>query len=183
MLLFILPVHDQLQLQLLEPHDAEALVTLITAEHRHLKQWLGWLEEVPSLEQQRAFIAQSLQQFASGEALVTGIRYAGVLCGVISVNRFDHQTKTATLGYWLSERYTGQGIMTDAVRAMMSLCFFERAMQVVEIRVAQHNVKSRMVAKRLGFTEAETVPAAENLYGRFVDHVVYRMTREAYNHG
>ena len=171
--MFILPVHGQLQLQLLEPHDAEALVTLITAEHRHLKQWLGWLEEVPSLE----------QQFASGEALVTGIRYAGVLCGVISVNRFDHQTKTATLGYWLSERYTGQGIMTDAVRAMMSLCFFERAMQVVEIRVAQHNVKSRMVAKRLGFTEAETVPAAENLYGRFVDHVVYRMTREAYNHG
>ena len=60
------------------------------------------------------------------------------------------------------------------VRALVNYCFFERGMEAVEIHAAVGNIKSRAVAERLGFALQGTVSNAENLYGRWVDHAVYR---------
>ncbi|CEA00078.1 Putative ribosomal N-acetyltransferase YdaF [Metalysinibacillus saudimassiliensis] len=180
--MFVMTVNDKVSLQLLEPQHAAALFAIVDREREYLRQWLGWLDNKRSVQTQALFIGSGLKQFAEGKGLTTGILYEGELCGTASITSYDPITKTATLGYWLSESYTGKGIATDVVRALMDYCFFERGVEVVEIRAAVGNIKSRAIAERLGFTWHSTAHNAENLYGRWVDHAVYQMTRKDYNH-
>lgn len=181
--MFVMYVNDKISLQLLEPQHAQALFQVVERERNYLRQWLGWLDNTKNSQTQALFLSAELKKFAEGKALTTGILYEGELCGVAGINSYNSITKTATLGYWLSESFTGKGIITDVVRALVNYCFFERGMEAVEIHAAVGNIKSRAVAERLGFALQGTVSNAENLYGRWVDHVVYQMTRTAYNHG
>lgn len=181
--MFVMYVNDKISLQLLEPQHAQALFQVVERERNYLRQWLGWLDNTKNSQTQALFLSAELKKFAEGKALTTGILYEGELCGVAGINSYNPITKTATLGYWLSESFTGKGIITDVVRALVNYCFFERGMEAVEIHAAVGNIKSRAVAERLGFALQGTVSNAENLYGRWVDHAVYQMTRIAYNHG
>ena len=82
------------------------------------------------------------------------------------------------VGYWLAQEYNGKGIMTQSVRDLIRLGFDDYSLGRVEIRCAVENRKSRAIPERLGFKQEGTIRRAENLYGKYVDHVVYGLLRQ-----
>lgn len=134
------------------PDDAEALFDIIVAERDRLRRWLGpWVDGTRTAEEQRTWILRSLAAEHDREA--NGIWLAsGALAGTIglSVNPVDNGGE---IGYWLSERYEGRGLVTRATSAMLDLAFGGLALHRVTIRAAVTNLRSRAVPERLGFTQ------------------------------
>jgi ribosomal-protein-serine acetyltransferase len=106
---------------------------------------------------------------------MTGLWAKGVLCGVAAYHPIDWENRSAALGYWLAADHQGRGLMTRAVRALVTHAFTELGLNRVEIRCAVGNGKSRAIPLRLGFSEEGVVREAQWLNGRFVDHAVYGM--------
>lgn len=60
--MFKLPINQEIHLQLLMPKDAEILVSALKENQDHLKQWLIWAVELPSIEDYKTKIIPSWLQ-------------------------------------------------------------------------------------------------------------------------
>lgn len=176
--MFSLHVSDDLALDLLEERDAEELYALVLEDRAHLERFLPWAKGV-TLDGERAFLRQGLQRFARGEGVRCGIRVAGVLAGTVGVTKVRPQVGGAELGYFLTARYEGRGIMTRAVAGLARAMFRERGFRKLEIRCEPDNDRSRRVAERLGFRHEGTLRRAHAASdGSAVDLEVYGLLRE-----
>ncbi|MCL4517403.1 MAG: GNAT family N-acetyltransferase [Firmicutes bacterium] len=168
-------VNDDIQLKLLELHDAEEIFAQTDESRNCLREWLPWVDSTKTVEDTRSFIKATLNQFASNNGFQTGIWYKGQLAGVIGFHRIDWPNRSTNIGYWLGKRFQGQGIMTNSVRALVDIAFGEYNLNRVEIRAAVENLKSRAIPERLGFRNEGCIRQSEWLYDHFVDHIVYGM--------
>lgn len=57
----------------------------------------------------------------------------------------------AELGYWIGKRYWGQGLIPEAVRALLRRCFLELGCTAVWCGYYDGNEKSRRVQEKCGF--------------------------------
>ncbi|QSO49915.1 GNAT family N-acetyltransferase [Alicyclobacillus mengziensis] len=168
-------VRDDIEIKLLEPRDADAMFALTEGSRTYLRQWLPWVDATQTVDDSKAFIQSTLQQFAANNGFQAGILYRGELAGVIGFHGVSWTNRSTSIGYWLGERFQGQGIMTCVCRAMVNIAFEEYGLNRVEIRAAVENHKSRAIPERLGFQQEGVCRQAEWLYDYFVDHVVYGM--------
>lgn len=72
-----------------------------------------------------------------------------VACGL---HRVDWTVRRFEIGYWRRTGYGGQGLVDEAVRALVALAFGTLRAERVEIRCDAANVRSARVAERCGFT-------------------------------
>ncbi|WP_353198960.1 GNAT family N-acetyltransferase [Sandarakinorhabdus sp.] len=75
-----------------------------------------------------------------------------VLLGVIGLSP-DEAANTAELGYWLSPAHWGQGIATEAARAVVSFGFENLGLPVLQSGYFEDNPASGQVLRKLGFVE------------------------------
>ncbi|KAB3535293.1 GNAT family N-acetyltransferase [Alkaliphilus pronyensis] len=168
-------INDEIELRLLELSDAEALTNLTNECSEYLRRWLPWVDDSASIEDRLNFIKMTKKQYADNKGFQSGIWYKGELAGVIGYHGMDWSNKVTSLGYWLGERFQGNGIMTKATKAFVEYALVDMKLNRVEIRCAEENSKSRSIPKRLGFKEEGLIREAEWLYDHYVNHVVYGM--------
>lgn len=99
------------------------------------------------------------------------------LVGNISFNIINHNLKMVEIGYWLSETYQGNGIITRAVSKLIDVAFSDLAIEKIQISVGTDNLPSRKVCERLGMKLEGIISNSENLNGRIIDHVIYGLSR------
>ena len=168
-------ISDALILRPLTLDDAPMLFSQIDANRSHLREWLPWLDHHLLPVDTNGYIGHSRQQEISTSGIVRGIWFNGDLCGVVDLHKLEKQHRKTEMGYWLGAKFQGQGIMTQAVRAMVDYAFETLKLNRVEIRCAEHNHKSRHIPERLNFTNEGLIRDAEWLYDHFVNNVVYGM--------
>lgn len=173
--MFRLIVDEELELGLVEERHAAALFALVEQHREHLRTWLPWLDRNRTVDDTLTHVRDSLAQFAANKGPSTGLWAKGTLCGVAAFHPIDLDNRSVSLGYWLAADRQGHGLMTRAVRALVSHALAELGLNRVEIRCAVGNSKSRAIPLRLGFTDEGVVREAQWLNGRFVDHVIYGM--------
>ncbi|MEN1966571.1 GNAT family protein [Lentibacillus sp. N15] len=173
--MFYQEVDEEVTLKLLVFTDAQALFHLTDQSRDNLREWLSWVDQTETVDDSRAFIEHTLQQYDDNKGLTAAIMYQGQLAGTISFNSFDWSCRIGYIGYWLGEEFQGQGIMTRAVRAFIDYGFTDLALHRIDIRAAYENSKSRAIPERLGFVEEGLLRQTEWLYDHYVDHVVYGM--------
>lgn len=173
-------VDNDIQLVLLVPEVTQALFKLTEQNRQYLKQWLGWLDLVQTIEDTHTFIDTAIYQHNHHEASSFAVFYQEQLVGVAGFNQLDHQHKWGAIGYWLSESHNGKGIITRVVAKLVEYGFVEQKLDKVEIRCAEHNLKSRRIPERLGFTYEATLRQCEWLYDRYVNHAVYSLLKSEY---
>ncbi len=79
----------------------------------------------------------------------------------------------AELGYWLSEKYWGKGIMTEAVKLVSELGFKKLKLHRVYVNVHKGNKASARVLEKAGF-KLEGINRKNVLKdGRIVDSILY----------
>jgi RimJ/RimL family protein N-acetyltransferase len=83
---------------------------------------------------------------------------------------FSPEKKDAELGYWLSEQHWGQGLMTEAVNAMLA---DGASLGIKKFVACYHagNLVSAKILKRHGFIEKGTCRNFSKAQGREVDVV------------
>ena len=179
--MFILPVSDTISLKLLEQEDAEELFALVNESHTHLREWLPWVDGALSAESYRPVIAMWLKQFADHNGFQAGILFRGEIAGMIGFHSINQINSSTSIGYWIADRFKGQGIMTASTRAMIDCAFTTYKLNRVEIRCGIDNLKSRAIPERLGMHLEGIQRDGEFLYDHFHDLAVYSILKRDWN--
>lgn len=178
--MFKYELQNETELRLLEARHAGELFALTDQSRVYLREWLPWVDFTKTIDDSRQFIEAGLKQFSSNNGFQAGIWYKGELAGVIGLHHINWANKATSIGYWLGEKFQGNGLMTLACRALVDYCFMELQLNRIEIRVAVKNQKSMAIPMKLGFQQEGCLRGVEWLYDHYVDHAVFGLTKEEY---
>ncbi|MBU2713845.1 GNAT family N-acetyltransferase [Zooshikella harenae] len=171
--MFTFKVDHELELALVQPSFVKDYYKIVSSERDYLAQWLNWPLHAQSEEFFISFIKHSLHDYAEGKSLTCALIFQKQVVGNICYSAINQELKKVEIGYWLSAEHQGKGIVTRAVKALITNAFDELGMEKVQISVAAENYPSRKVCEKLGMNQEGIITNAENLNGQIVDHVIY----------
>lgn len=150
--------------------DAESLVK--HADNPHISALMRDAFPCPySLDDAKRFIAMAT---GPGPNLFLAIEVHGEAVGGIGIHpKSDVRCRSAEIGYWLSEPSWGQGIVTDAVSALLTVAFERYDIVRLQAGIFSPNTASMRVLEKCGFTREAVHKNAIWKNGRLLDEVVY----------
>jgi RimJ/RimL family protein N-acetyltransferase len=176
-------VTDRLVLRAFELSDATELSDAVAHNIAHLRPWLEWVREGPrTLDAILDLVRRMRGRFDLGDdfSYVVAEKASGKMIGgcVLTPSPVD---ASATLGYWIAEASTGQGLATEAAAALVRVGFEVDRLEMVEIHSVSANERSARVAERLGFVHDGTLRARlRSSDGSRQDRDTWSMLREEY---
>ena len=105
-------------------------------------------------------------------------------CGIMfsdSLHSAEMQQCEAEIGYWIGKPYWGQGLIPEAVRALLSRCFADLHLNIVWCGHYDGNTKSKRVIEKCGFKFHHTNKDIISPLGDKRTEHFYVMTKEDYN--
>ena len=170
----------RLTLRPLRPEDAPDMFAY--ARDRDVGPMAGWSPH-QSVEESRRLI-QTFMETRSGLCLGIEHKEIGTLIGTISLAVDSHRPKVPgvlVMGYALSKSYWGQGLMPEAVRAMMDFGFRQWKLKAIVITHYPENQRSRRVIEKAGFQFDGLMRAYAVRYnGQTTDLMSYSLTAAEY---
>ena len=157
--------------------DADTVYRVVMESLEHLLPWMGWASGF-SRDDAVRFTAQCEQDWESGVAYQYAITTDDVIVGSCGLTR-GIEPDGLDIGYWLHPAYTGRGLATTAVAALVRQEFALPDIERVEIVHDAANTASGGIPRRLGFTEIEQRTPAQSpvASGEVGIEVVWRLTR------
>lgn len=126
------------------------------------------------------FIQESIKNNRQGSALTYIVKKEKQIIGVVCIHHpIDVTNKMGKIGYWIDEKHSQKGYATTATRFIIDKGFVHLDLDKLELHTATTNLASNRIAKKLGFTFEGVKVHSECLYGRFVDHNIYSLMRDA----
>jgi RimJ/RimL family protein N-acetyltransferase len=140
-----------------EPADARAHLAAVEESIDHVRPWLPWAREAPSLERQLAYLRASRAAFDRDEDYVYGVFSAtgDVIGGTGMHTRLGPGVHE--IGYWIHSAWIGRGLATEVTAALTRVAFEIHGVDRVEIRVVPENLRSARVVSKLGFRHEATL--------------------------
>ncbi|WP_417210832.1 GNAT family N-acetyltransferase [Antarctobacter sp.] len=120
------------------------------------------------------------RSIGSGSALPMFIirREDQALLGAITLDNIRRgPAQAGTLGYWVGERYTRHGYMTEAIAAMVHHAFEHMGLSRLEAACLPENVASRGLLEQSGFKYEGVAQSYLQINGRWRTHVLYAALR------
>lgn len=169
---------EDISLRPLQADDAKYIYNAIDTQREYLGRWLPFVAGTTSVAVTQAFVDSAW----NAEDRTSTIRKGEQFIGLIGFKATDKANCRTEIGYWLSEAYQGNGIMTRAVERLCGYAFEELGMNRVQIKCAIGNNHSSNIPKRLGF-KFEGVERAGELFadGNFADIEVYSLLKNEYH--
>ncbi len=96
-------------------------------------------------------------------------------CGLASI---DYRHNSACIGYWLGREFWGQGIMSKAVRQLVSYGFKELKLKRIYSYVYPFNKASSRVLEKNGFKHEGTLKKHHYKNGKYYDSLLYAKIRK-----
>lgn len=172
-------VSNRIILREIELADSINIFQTIDSQREYLGKWLPFVEFTQSVDFSKSFIQSILDTPFENREHTFVILYDGGFAGLIGFRGTDRSNKKTEIGYWLSESFQHNGIITDSVPALMKFAFEELDVNRIQIRCGVGNTPSRKIPIRLGF-RFEGIERAGELFpdGRFVDLEVYSRLKD-----
>ena len=177
-----LSVSEEIELCPVSLEDADDIFFTIDRERKYLGHWLPFVEFTRSREDSLSFVKEVIKDSPGPADLVYVIRYEGLFAGLIGYKFTDRANLKTEIGYWISERYQGKGIVTRSVRAMINQAFEQWGFQRIQINVAVGNKRSKRIPKKLGFNLEGIARDAELLSSGFTDIEMYALLKPEWKH-
>jgi len=100
------------------------------------------------------------------------------LLGAITLDNVRRgPAQAATVGYWIGQPFVRQGLMREAVLAMVHHAFTNMDLSRVEAACLPENVASRGVLEKTGFKYEGVAQSYLQISGRWRNHVLYANLR------
>lgn len=176
------------RLLLREPRMSDAEDMYEYAKSPNVGPNAGWkphenIEETREILQ-KLFIDKNTDDEIGAEARFIELKETGKVIGSIAITRKnqlrDNIEGQVELGYALSEKHWGSGIMSEAVQRILEYCFLEKKLQAVTIRHLDINERSKKVIERANFKFEGIMRYAMQRDDGVHDMHIYSMLRREY---
>lgn len=161
-----LKVSSTIELESLQLSHAKDIFDTIDSQRTYLGEWLPFVEHTKGVKDIEEFLNFVIQKPKEKLEYAFAIKKEGNLVGLIDMKQTDVNNGKTELGYWLSEKCQGEGIMTASVKKICEFAFEELNLNRVQIKCAVGNLPSKNIPKRLGFVFEGIERAGE----KFSDH-------------
>jgi ribosomal-protein-alanine N-acetyltransferase len=84
-------------------------------------------------------------------------------------------TQCCALGYWIGERFSRQGYMQDAVRALIPFIFGTLGLHRIEAACLPSNEASRNLLSKVGFAQEGLARRYLQINGEWRDHLLFAL--------
>ncbi len=177
-MLFKHMVDSEIQLVFLHESLAEDIFKLVDSDRTYLSKWLPWVNSTKSSDDTKHFIKDSISKYANGTMMTCVIEYQQNIVGLIGYNLIDQSLQKVEIGYWLSSRYQGNGIITRSCNFLIDNAFQNMQMDTVQISVAKNNRPSRKVCERLGLVLEGIISNSGKVNNQIHDHAIYSIKKK-----
>jgi [ribosomal protein S5]-alanine N-acetyltransferase len=159
--------------------DARALERSLLDNRSWLRPWEATSAHAPMNFDTRASI-RSLQTHArSGHGLPFIVECDGELAGQLNVSSITYGSlSSATIGYWVAEKFAGRGVTPTAVALATDYCFFQLGLHRMEICIRPENAPSLRVVEKLGFRYEGLRRRYIHINGDWRDHFCFGLVSE-----
>lgn len=144
---------ERLVLRPLQPEDVDLLWPDIADPE--ISKYMAW-EAHTDKDQTIEFVKGEVARAESGKGVTWAIFKDGCFCGIFSLIGLVKKHRAlifnkAELAYWLSRKWQGQGIMTEAGHRILEFAFQDLKLHKVCVSHFSVNDASKSLIKRLGF--------------------------------
>jgi len=135
-----------------------------------------------SIHQTRAYIRYLIRQYKNGQpsSFVISITETGKVVGTIGFMWIQQENRSAEVGYSLSRAYWNQGIMTEALTALLDFGFLKLNLNRIEAQHESDNPASGRVMAKAGMNFEGRLRQRIYNKGRFADVDLYSILRQEY---
>lgn len=162
-----------IKLVLPEVKQAQALYEIIVHDREQLSRFLPWAKNIKTVADEVTFIETMREDTAHYKKLVLVIMANNEPAGMIDLHNIKLRNESAEIGYWLSQKYQGNGIMTEAVCKLVDICFNELDFHQIKLLADHDNRSSRAIAQRLNFEHVALLKDEVKYHGKFCDMDLY----------
>lgn len=173
-----LTINDNEFLERLSLNHVDLIFNAIDSNRQFLRKWLPFVDFTRKVNDTERFVQSILEKPVAKRDEVYIIWYRHEFAGLIGFKDPDRINDKIEIGYWLTEKMTGKGIATAAVRKMVNLAFRNMEMNRVQIRCGVGNDKSAAIPRRLGFTYEGIERAGERHNHLYIDLEVYSLLKK-----
>ncbi|UNK71823.1 GNAT family protein [Microbacterium sp. H1-D42] len=171
--------HGRIGLRIVRPRDARILQKELLANRSWLQPWEATIPGGVATFDMRVSIRRLLQQHRDGGGYPFVMEYDGEIAGQLNVWGVARGSlSSATIGYWVSERFAGRAITTTAVAMATDAAFSQYGLHRMEICIRPENRASLRVVQKLGFRYEGLRRRYIHIDGDWRDHYAFALTRE-----
>ena len=98
------------------------------------------------------------------KTLLGGINVGNVRRGV---------SQSASLGYWIGEKYSRNGYMKEALKLLIPSLFVDLRLNRIEAATLEENIASNSLLKKIGFKKEGVLRKYLKINGSWRDHILY----------
>ena len=159
--------------------DARELERELLDNRGWLRQWEATNPRGPMSFDTRASIRALQSNARTGQGLPFIIEVDGVLAGQLNVSGMAWgSTSSASIGYWIGERFAGAGATPTGVALATDYCFQQLGLHRIEICIRPENAKSLRVVEKLGFRYEGLRRRFIHINGDWRDHFCFAVVSE-----
>jgi ribosomal-protein-alanine N-acetyltransferase len=171
--------HGPVSIRLVRPRDAKVLQQELVNNRGWLQPWEATSPDGPVSFDMRLGIRRLLQQYRDGAGVPFVMEYDGEVTGQLNVWGIARGSlASATIGYWVSERFAGRNITPVSVALATDACFSELRIHRMEICIRPENHASLRVVEKLGFRYEGLRRRYIHIDGDWRDHYAFALVRE-----
>lgn len=169
---------EDVELQKVSLKDVSFIYKTIDNEREYLREWLPFVDNTISEND----IFEYIQSVIEKQELQFSIYNKNILVGLIGFKDIDKINRRAEIGYWLSQKAQGKGIMTHSVKALLDLGFNDLNLNRIQIKVAIGNIPSKKIPEKLNFRQEGIERDGELLVnGKFTDLIIYSLLKKEFD--
>lgn len=159
--------------------DARVLERELAMNRSWLRQWEATNPHGPVSFDTRASIRSLQSNARSGAGIAFAIEVDGEFAGQLNVSSIAYGSlSSATIGYWVAERFAGRNVTPTAVALATDHCFFTVGLHRMEICIRPENEPSLRVVEKLGFRYEGLRRRFIHINGDWRDHFCFALTVE-----
>jgi ribosomal-protein-alanine N-acetyltransferase len=159
--------------------DSRVLEQELIANRSWLRTWEATNPHGPIGFDSRASIRSLLSNWRSGFGVPFAVEYEGEFAGQLNVSGLSYGSlSSASIGYWVAERFAGRNITPTAVALATDHCLFSIGLHRMEICIRPENAPSLRVVEKLGFRYEGLRRRFIHINGDWRDHFCFALTAE-----
>lgn len=171
--------HGPVALRLIRGRDARTLQRELLGNRSWLHPWEATIPGGATGFDMRVSIRRLLQQYRDGLGYPFVMEYNGEIAGQLNIWGITRGSLgSATIGYWVSERFAGLGITPTAVALATDASFADYGLHRMEICIRPENHASLRVVQKLGFRYEGYRRRYIHIDGDWRDHYAFALTKE-----
>lgn len=151
------------------------------ASVKSVTDFLPW-EAHQTLDDTKAFLKMSKEMFKKYGNIDFAIllKEENKVIGGISIRKWNDNNRCADIGYVLSSKYWGRGIITEAIKRIIKYGFEDLNINRIEAHCDENNIGSYRAMEKAGMKYEGTLREKTFMKGKFINMKFYSILKSEY---